>query len=67
MLQEQQNSLKKKDTLDKETQEAIRIAQELDKAEEEEFMKKAIAESQALEEQQKTKQQQEEDEDMKMI
>ncbi len=41
--------MKKKETLDKDTQEAIRIAQELDKAEEEEMMKKAIAESQAFE------------------
>ena len=43
--------------MDKEMQEALRIAHEADKAEEEEFMRKAIEESKALEDQSKSKQQ----------
>lgn len=49
LVKEQQESLKSKEKMDKEMQEALRIAHEADKAEEEEFMRKAIEESKALE------------------
>lgn len=48
-------------------QEALRIAHEADKAEEEEFMRKAIEESKALEDQSKSKAQAEADEEAEMI
>lgn len=53
--------------MDKDTQEALRVAQELDKAEEEEFMRKAIEESKKIEEQSKTQAQRDDEEEMRMI
>lgn len=52
---------------DKGMQEAIRIAQEAEKLEEEEFMRKAIEESSKFEEIEKKKQEEDADEEMKMI
>ena len=48
MIKEQQKTAKSK-TMDKEFAEALRIAQEAEKAEEEEFMRKALEESKTLE------------------
>ena len=47
--------------------EALKVVQELDRLEEEEFMKKALAESSKLEDIQKKRLQDDEDEEMKMI
>ena len=50
MLKEQADQVKSKDSkMDKEMQEALRIAHDADKAEEEEFMRKALEESKKLE------------------
>lgn len=44
MLKEQEKNMKGKN-IDKELQEALRVAQEAERAEEEEFMRKALEES----------------------
>lgn len=67
MLKEQMKTMKDKKGMDKDMQEAIRLAMELDKKEEEEQMKLALEASQMQEEQIKKKIQEEEDEEMKMI
>ena len=51
IMSEQEGNMKNVKNLDKEMQEAIKIAQDLERQEEEEFMKRAIEESQKLEEQ----------------
>ena len=64
MLKEQQKTMTTKGGIkDKEMAEALRIAQEAERAEEEELMKKAIEESQRLEQQAKA----EADEEAEMI
>lgn len=65
MLEDQENTLKQKDGVkDKEMLEAIRIAQEAERAEEEELLRKAIEESTRLEDEAKKK---EEDEEAELI
>ena len=67
MRSEQEGSMKNVSQLDKEMQEAIKIAQDLERQEEEEFMKRAIEESAMLDEKEKQKNKDYEDEEMKMI
>ena len=66
ILAEQEGNIKNKN-LDKEMQEAIKIAQDLERQEEEEFMRRAIEESAKLDEVNKQKDAEIEDEEMKMI
>lgn len=61
MLADQEKTLKQEGGVkDKEMMEAIRIAQEAEKAEEEDLMRRAIAESEQLENEAKKKEEEEE-------
>lgn len=61
MLEDQEKTLKQEGGVkDKEMLEAIRIAQEAERAEEEELLKKAIEESERLENEAKKKEEEEE-------
>lgn len=51
LLKQQEEKLKSKKGIDKDMQEAIRIAHQLDRQEEEDMMKKALEISQKIEEQ----------------
>ena len=55
MRSEQEGNMKNAKDLDKEMQEAIKIAQGLERQEEEEFMKRALEESAKLDEKEKLK------------
>ena len=66
LIKEQQANVKGK-KLDKEMQEALKIAQELERQEEDEMMRKALEESQKMEEESKSRHKEVEDEEMKMI
>lgn len=67
LLKQQEEKLKSKKGIDKDMQEAIRIAQLLDRQEEEDMMKKALEISQKIEDERQNKFKEEEDEEMKMI
>ena len=66
LLKEQNEKIKSK-KIDKEMVAALKVAQELERQEEEELMKKALEESQRLAEEAKKKNDEDMDEEMKMI
>ena len=67
LLKEQEENVKGKKVIDKDMAEALKIANDLERQEEEELMKKALEESERLAKQAKDRENEDEDEEMRMI